>query len=155
MTVNQAVVTGCALAIVLLAVGVVSLTRRLSRLSRQVEQLQRVPAATPASAPDSPQSSTPASTGRLAAGVPDDEEITVITHLDVDPGPTPTTARVASVALGGPLIKAAAFTHGVRHALREEQRMRIAHVVRKELRRQRKTRRRRRAEQAPSQGWRP
>src|SRR4051812_34930067 len=44
-----------------------------------------------------------------------------------------TTARIASVTLGGPLIKVAAFSHGVRHALDEEQRMRISYVVRKEL----------------------
>ncbi len=65
-----------------------------------------------------------------------------------------TTARIASVTLGRPLIKVAALSHGVRHALDEEQRMRISYAVRKELRRQRKIRRRRRAEQAPSKGWR-
>jgi hypothetical protein len=63
------------------------------------------------------------------------------------------TARIASVTLGGPLIKVAAFGHGVRHALDEEQRMRISYAVRKELRRQRKMRRRRRVDQAPSRGW--
>jgi hypothetical protein len=63
------------------------------------------------------------------------------------------TARLASVTLGGPLIKVAAFGHGVRHALDEEQRMRISYAVRKELRRQRKMRRRRRVDQAPSRGW--
>ena len=63
------------------------------------------------------------------------------------------TARIASVTLGGPLIKVAAFGHGVRHALDEEQRMRISYAVRKELRRQRKIRRRRRVDQAPSRGW--
>lgn len=155
MTVSQAVVSVCALAVVLLAVGVVGLAKRVSRLSQQVEQLQRVPA--PVLAPDSasPFSSLAATPGGLRETDPTDEEVSVITHLDVDPGPPPTTARVASVTLGGPLIKVAAFTHGVRRALREEQRMRIAYVVRKELRQQRKTRRRRRGEQAPSQGWRP
>lgn len=155
MTVSQAVVAVCALAVVLLAVGVVGLAKRVSRLSQQVEQLQRVPA--PVLAPDSasPSSGLAATPGGLRETDPTDEEVSVITHLDVDPGPPPTTARVASVTLGGPLIKVAAFTHGVRRALREEQRMRIAYVVRKELRQQRKTRRRRRGEQAPSQGWRP
>ncbi|MBA2774961.1 MAG: hypothetical protein H0U36_13085 [Nocardioidaceae bacterium] len=161
MTVGQVVVAGCALAIVLLAVGVVGLARRLSLLSRQVEQLQRSPAATPMSVPAPTPDLVPTPSGLadvpggLHPGEPADEDITVITHLDVDYGPAPTTAQVASVTLGDPLIKVASFAHGVRRALREEQRMRIAYVVRKELRQQRKTRRRRRAEQAPSQGWRP
>jgi alkylation response protein AidB-like acyl-CoA dehydrogenase len=63
--------------------------------------------------------------------------------------------RVASVTLSGPLIKAAAFSHGVRHALHEEQRMRISYAMRKELRRQRKMRRRRRAHRSRSEGWVP
>ena len=84
-----------------------------------------------------------------------DEDVSVITRLDGDPDPDLTTARIASVTLGGPLIKVAALSHGVRRALREEHRMRIAYVVRKEMRRQRKMRRRGRAERAPSQRWRP
>jgi hypothetical protein len=62
-------------------------------------------------------------------------------------------ARVDSVTLSGPLIKAAAFTHGVRRALAEEPRMRIHYGMRKELRRQRKMRRRRRSGRGPSEGW--
>src|SRR5262245_22313012 len=64
-----------------------------------------------------------------------------------------TRAKIASVTLGGPLIKVAAFSHGVRHALDEEQRMRISYAVRKELRRQRKMRRRRRTRQSLSKEW--
>ena len=80
--------------------------------------------------------------------------ITDISHRRADADADDlTTARIASVTLGGPLIKVAAFSHGVRRALDEEQRMRISYAVRKELRRQRKLRRRRRNEQAPSKGW--
>lgn len=85
----------------------------------------------------------------------DDKSVPLITDISqrrADAGDL-TTARIASVTLGGPLIKVAAFSHGVRRALDEEQRMRISHAVRKELRRQRKLRRRRRNEQAPSKGW--
>jgi hypothetical protein len=75
-------------------------------------------------------------------------------HDGIDGGEADlSTARIASVTLGGPLIKVAAFSHGVRHALDEEQRMRISYAVRKELRRQRKMRRRRRGDQAPSKRW--
>jgi hypothetical protein len=85
-----------------------------------------------------------------------DEDVTVITDisslLPADRDPL-TTGRIASVTLGGPLLKVAAFSHGVRRALDEEQRMRISYAVRKELKRQRKMRRRRRAEGAPSKGW--
>ncbi len=84
-----------------------------------------------------------------AAAVP---LITDISHQRDDADDL-TTARIASVTMGRPLIKVAAFSHGVRRALDEEQRMRISYAVRKELRRQRKLRRRRRNEQAPSKGW--
>jgi hypothetical protein len=47
------------------------------------------------------------------------------------------------VTFAGPLIKAAALSHGLQHALREESRMRIGYAVRRELKRQRKLRRRR------------
>lgn len=89
----------------------------------------------------------------------DEEDVTVITDIsdrlrgiDGDSADL-TTARIAAVTLGGPLIKVAAFSHGIRHALEGERRMRISYAVRKELRRQRKIRRRRRADQAPSKGW--
>jgi hypothetical protein len=62
-------------------------------------------------------------------------------------------SRVASVTLAGPLIKVAALSHGLRRALDEESRMRIGYAVRKELKRQRKMRRRRRSGRAPSKGW--
>lgn len=102
---------------------------------------------------------TPAATGPAADEHPTaDEDVTVITDISdrlrgLDGEDDVTTARIASVTLGGPLIKVAAFSHGVRHALDEEQRMRIAYAVRKELRRQRKMRRRRRTGQAPSKRW--
>jgi hypothetical protein len=83
----------------------------------------------------------------------DDRDVTVITDISDWAADEPSTARIASVTLGGPLIKVAAFGHGVRRALDEEQRMRISYAVRKELRRQRKMRRRRRADQARSRGW--
>ena len=80
------------------------------------------------------------------------ETVPIITRLS-DDSPTDatdlSTARIASVTLGPPLIKVAAFTYGVRRALREEQRMRVSYAVRKELRRQRKLRRRSRRAVAP------
>jgi hypothetical protein len=64
-----------------------------------------------------------------------------------------TTARVASVTLGRPLIKVAAFAYGVRRALDEEHRLRMTLAFRHELRRQRKLRRRApRAPAAPMTG---
>lgn len=87
-------------------------------------------------------------------GADDTHPVPLITGIGEPSGEDElTTARIASVTLGGPLIKVAAFSHGVRRALDEEQRLRISYAVRKELRRQRKLRRRRRADQAPSKGW--
>lgn len=48
------------------------------------------------------------------------------------------TQRVVSATLGEPLIKAAAFGHGVRRALREDRRAHLAYQVRREYRRRRK-----------------
>jgi hypothetical protein len=63
------------------------------------------------------------------------------------------TARVASITLAGPIMKVAAFTYGLRYALHEERRMRVSYVMRKELRHQRKMRRRRRSQRSPSEEW--
>jgi hypothetical protein len=46
--------------------------------------------------------------------------------------------RVVSATLGEPLIKVAAFGHGVRRALGEEQRAHLRYQVRREYRRRRK-----------------
>jgi choline dehydrogenase-like flavoprotein len=51
---------------------------------------------------------------------------------------TVATTHVVGTALGEPLIKVAAFSHGVRHALREEKRARLAYQVRREYRRRRR-----------------
>ena len=167
MTLTQMAMTGLALVVVLLIVVAARLRGQLTQLSQQVGDLRSGPAPsppTPPSLPVTPVAPVPIAE-KLAAQPPAeqpvshlsderDEDVSVITRLDGDPDPDLTTARIASVTLGGPLIKVAALSHGVRRALREEHRMRIAYVVRKEMRRQRKMRRRGRAERAPSQRWR-
>ena len=62
-----------------------------------------------------------------------------------------TDAAVLSATLGEPLVKAAAWTYGVRRALSPENRNRIAFEMRREVKRARKERRReaRRAARAP------
>jgi hypothetical protein len=72
------------------------------------------------------------------------EGVVVITELtDASPGPADITrARIASVTLGRPLIKLAAFSYGLRRALDDEHRLRTTLAFRQELRRQRKLRRR-------------
>ncbi len=172
MTLSQMVVAGSALVIVLLTVVVVRLSRQLAELSRRVEDLRSAPEPARPTAPSpTSSSSVPAVDPQPVAEKPArepppgltashqvderDEDVRVITHLDgAETERDLTTARIASVTLGGPLIKVAALSHGVRRALREEHRMRVAYVVRKEMRRQRKIRRRRGAERAPSEGLR-
>jgi hypothetical protein len=70
--------------------------------------------------------------------------IALITAMASEPADeiTPSVTRVVSVTFAGPLIKVAALSHGLQHALREESRMRIGYAVRRELKRQRKLRRR-------------
>ncbi len=154
MSVIYPVIAVAVLAVVLLVV-VVRVSKEVRTLRREVEELRRGRGAPGPISAESPQSAPaalrPAPEGADAVH-PDD--VSVITGLGTpsrDDGPT--TAQIASVSLGGPLIKVAALPHGLRQALREEQRMRIAYAFRKELRRQRKMRRRRHTEQAGSQGW--
>ncbi len=61
----------------------------------------------------------------------------------VQPGPLEVPDRlVLGATLGGPLVKAAAFTHGLRRALSAESRNRIRFAMRQEVRRSRRERRR-------------
>jgi hypothetical protein len=73
-------------------------------------------------------------------------DVAVITAVPIEGSPAtalePTASRVVSVTLAGPLLKAVAFGAGLHRALGEEHRMRVAYVYRKELKRQRKVRRR-------------
>lgn len=85
------------------------------------------------------------------------EPVPVITRLadETSAHGDASTSRVASVTLGPPLIKVAAFAYGVRRALADEQRMRVSHAVHKELRRQRRLRRRRRRDDVVAEGVTP
>jgi len=63
----------------------------------------------------------------------------VITQVDDEQGrQTVPAQQVVSTALGEPLIKVAALSHGVRQALREERRAHLAFQVRREYRRRRR-----------------
>jgi hypothetical protein len=165
-----------AVAVLALAGAVVGLRSRVESLSRRVDGAVALPGPDPQ--PGRPARATaPAARADRAAAtdvvsaatveVPVDEPVTTPTNSPsvghpvplitamtpeaaaaVEPGVT----RVVSVTLAGPLIKVAALSHGVRHALREESRMRIGYAVRRELKRQRKLRRRRPAAGAPAQG---
>lgn len=106
--------------------------------------------------PRGAQGNTDAAAGRV--DLVSTEPVPVITHLDdhrYADGLDVTRAMVASVTLARPLIKVAAFSHGLLRALDDEQRMRIRWAMRKEFRSQRRMRRRRRAGRGPSEGWRP
>ncbi len=169
---TSVIVAGCAVVMVLLLWLVIRLQRQLGQLSLVVTELRAdqqrestlraaVEVAAPAQSEPDSEPPTRSDVPPRESGVPAaeqveerTEQVSVITRVP-EPEDDPTTARIASVALGGPLIKVAAFSYGVRHALDEEQRMRISYAVRMELRRQRKMRRRRRAQRAPSEGWRP
>lgn len=140
--VTIAIVSAAAVVIVLVAVTL-SLTRQVRRLGTQVQSLSH---ATPAGAPIVPHAR--------------EDDATVLTPVPMgrtELEPDLRAARVASVALAGPLVKLAAFSHGVRRALDEETRIRAAHAFRKELRRQRRLRRRQAAAAGPphKEGWRP
>lgn len=145
--------TGLALAVTL--VGVValalaavtwSLVRQVRRLNVEVETLRQR------------REPVPAEPEPVSPGTADDLVIrpTPLGPVEVEPDPSGT--RVASVTLASPLIKVAAFSHGVRRALTDDSRMRVAHAFRKELRRQHRIRRKRAdSGSGPPRkvGWRP
>ncbi len=54
----------------------------------------------------------------------------------------PTTAQVVDATMGRPLVRASALTHGLRRALRAENRDRIRAMMRREFQRRRKMRQR-------------
>lgn len=54
----------------------------------------------------------------------------------------PTTAQVVDATMGRPLVRASAFAHGLRRALRPENRDRIRSMMRREFQRRRKMRQR-------------
>ena len=131
--VDIALVVACAL-LLLVAAGAVVTLRQLGarttalqnavdRLCDQVEDLTRREAA-----------------GETADGQPARarEADWVITRFDVEDQRTVPAQQVVSTALGEPLIKVAALSHGVRQALREERRAHLAFQVRREYRRRRR-----------------
>lgn len=135
--------TVIALAGVLAVLAIVAMAYVIGRLQGEVRRLSadlRSATAEPAVAP------TPAP--ELAAPAPvadDDSAVPVITAMSDSPDDVDyAVPRVASVTLGRPLIKVAAFGHGLRHALGDERRFRVRYAMRRELRRQRRVRRRRR-----------
>ncbi len=149
------------------ALAVWAVWRRLQALSGQVNVLNERVSQCAASVPDSLSSSPPrqgadsehpAGAGdphRLGPGGHRVASFALITDKpasgEAEPDPRDldlSVARVASVTLAEPLVKVSAFAHGVRHALDEEQRMRVSATFRRELRRQHKVRRRQRASRA-------
>lgn len=156
MTFTSGAIVACLLALPVLGLLVVRLSRRVDDLSAQLAATTRISAFVPAAT-----DSTPVDRGTGPGGPDGDDDsagaVPVITDLDdVAPDrPAAGGARIVSVTVGVPLVKVAALASGVRRALSEENRMRVAYAVRKELRRQRKMRRRQRAQRAPSPGWRP
>jgi hypothetical protein len=84
-----------------------------------------------------------------------DEPAVLITDMSNEGSePEPTVSRVVSVTLAGPLIKVAALSHGLQRALSEDSRTRITHAFRRELKQQRKLRRRQPVRRAASPGGR-
>ena len=152
-----AVLVGCLLAVVVVLAVMVSRRRRVERRTTQQlaalqERLESMAATVARLERERSEPGPGRGSQRSDAsenGVPVITGIADRDDLDLD------ARRVASITLAGPLLKAAAFSYGVRHALHEEQRMRITYAMRKELRRQRKMRRRRRAQRSRSEGWVP
>jgi hypothetical protein len=139
-----------AAAVVALGYTVVHLRTQVGSLARQVAEGRRsAPVVSPAT-----EVARPPAEGSQAEP-PVEPPVALIT--DISRGRAdeiePTVARVVSVTLAAPLIKVAALSHGLRFALRADSRMRIGYAVRRELKQQRKLRRRRSARRTTSQGY--
>jgi len=139
-----------ALVLGVLGVVVVGLQRRVRRLDAELRSLREVVA--------SPQPAARLSPQQTPHSAPVAERVPVITDFRAgrpeDP-PVPTLARVVSVVVAGPMVKVAAFSHGVRRALDDETRVRVAYAFRKELKQQRKLQRLQPDRPPRSEGWRP
>jgi hypothetical protein len=122
---------------VVLTLLTLSLSRQVHRLRREVQGLAQTRGSTPDSPAVSPVVSQPPHGGDLVVTP------TLLGPLEAEPDLR--MSRIGSVTLAGPLIKVAALSSGLRRALSEDARMRASHAFRKELRRQRKQRRKRSA----------
>ena len=123
-----------------------ALEAALARLEQRVEELCRR---------ESARETAEAAAGAEHAAHAEhaDWVITFDQHDDRQDPATVSTQQVVGTALGEPLIKAAAFSHGVRRALREEKRAHLAFQVRREYRRRRRaSRSRARAAQRGTSG---
>lgn len=133
------------LLLVVLGIAVRRLRRDVSRLSTELAAVTPPSGQQPSEPAQAPvQVARPLVNDPSSAKNRVGESVTVITRLDdteVEPADL-TTSRVASVALGRPLIKAAACAYALRRAFDEENRLRARLAFRSELRRQRKLRRR-------------
>lgn len=158
MTVGLAAVLVTVAVVLVLGGRTVLLGRQVRRLSREVEALRQRLAENPLAA-RSPGIIAPGARRDLADGSRYADADDIIRPVPIGAGdvePDLSDSRVASVTLAAPLIKVAALSHGVRRALSEENRMRAAYAFRKELRRQRRLRRKRpSAGPPPKEGWRP
>jgi hypothetical protein len=119
-------VGGAALTLRQLSARTATLQRAVDRLCDQVEELVRREAAREVAEETDVESRAR-------------EADWVITRFDDEDEQRLVPAQqVVSTALGEPLIKVAALSHGVRQALREERRAHLAFQVRREYRRRRR-----------------
>lgn len=159
MTDGQVAAVVGTLVVLVLALGLLvwQLRSEVRRLKAEVTSLRLVHGSQPPGE-DGPDRRPIPPAPTLSSSDSTREPVPLITALAED-RPTNdddlSAARIASVTLGPPLIKIAAFSSGVRRALSDEQRMRVSYAVRKELRRQHKLRRRRRRSAMAPEGGRP
>ncbi len=118
-------------------------------LDRQVESLRAVLATLPAAA-------EPAGTAQAEVVSPPVPVITDLSGAGSVADDRATAAKVVSLTLADPLIKALALAAGLRRALDGEHRMHISYAFRRELKRQRRLRRRAAAARSRrTAGWLP
>jgi hypothetical protein len=133
------------LVLLVLAYAVGRLQGEVKRLRRDLEVAHSEPARPAA---EQPADALPI---EIVSASDESDEVPVITAIDQRGDELDlSVGRVASVTLARPLIKVAAFSHGLRRALGDENRFRMRHAMRQEFKRQRKSRRRRRAGRAPA-----
>jgi len=125
-----AVAAGAAVTMRQLSGRTTALRHAVDRLCDQVEELSRREAAR--------EAAEEAAAERPAAAREADWVITRFGDDDDQEQRTVPAQQVVSTALGEPLLKVAALSHGVRQALREERRAHLAFQVRREYRRRRR-----------------
>ena len=126
---------------VIASAGVVVLRTEVRLLRTELSAAMPARGPAPAQTGSSDRTAAPAATGSEDPSGPAPGQLPAL-PLPVQPVAAPSQQQIVVATLGHPLVRVAAVSHGLRRALTPENRDRILALVRRDLRRREKLRRR-------------